>query len=85
MDILKIELDNETKEKIFSCDPETIAQALYNTACDFDFSDYEENREKDISDLIECLYQIKAISENPYNANFYRTFLFCLDRIASHN
>lgn len=85
MDFLKIKLDNETREKISCCDPETIAQALYKMACDLDFSDYEENREKDISDLIECISQIKAISENPYNANFYRTFLFCLDRIASHN
>jgi len=80
-----LELDRTTRDKISNCDPETIAQALYKMACDLDFSDYEENREKDISDLIDCLYQIKAIAQNPHNNDYYRTFLLCLERITDKN
>ena len=80
-----IELDKTTRDKISNCDPETIANTLYNFSCDMDFSDYDETKEKTINDLIECLYQIKAMAQNPYNNDYYRTFLLCLERITDKN
>lgn len=76
-----LELDKTTRDKISNCDPETIANGLYNLSLDMDFEDYNETKEKEISSLIDCLYQIKALAQNPYNNDYYRTFLLCLDRI----
>ena len=80
-----IKLDSETREKLYNIDVEGIANSLYNMSIDIDFSDYQETKEKEIKDIIEALYQLKAICENPYNSDFYRTFLFCLQAIAENN
>ena len=76
-----LELDKTTRDKISNCDPETIANGLYNLSLDMDFEDYSDTKKEEISSLIDCLYQIKAIAQNPYNNDYYRTFLLCLDRI----
>ena len=80
-----ISLKPEEREKLYNIDVEGIANVLYNMSIDMDFSDYQEEKEKEIKDIIEALYQLKAICENPYNSDFYRTFLFCLQRIADFN
>ena len=80
-----IDLDSETREKLYNIDVEGIASTLYNMSIDLDNNDYQETKEKEINDIIEALYQLKAICENPYNKNYYRTFLFCLQAIAENN
>ena len=38
-----------------------------------------------IKDVEEALYQLKAISENEYNADYYRTFWNVLQKITEIN
>lgn len=73
------------REKVFYTDPEAIAEALYNMSIDLDNNDYQETKEKEINDIMEAVYTLKAICENDHNSDFYRTFLFCLQRIADFN
>lgn len=63
--------------------PDDIASVLYKLASEADHADYSENKEHEINDLKECLYQLLAIAQNKYNSEFYRTFWNCLERIAS--
>jgi hypothetical protein len=63
--------------------PDDIASVLYKLSSDIDIQDYSENKEHEIRDLQECLYQLLAIAQNKYNSEFYRTFWNCLERITS--
>ena len=48
----------------------------------------KKDTEKDtetIKDVEEALYQLKAISENEYNADYYRTFWDVLQKITEIN
>lgn len=51
-----------------------IANTIYNNTLDMDANDYTENKEHEIAQLEEALYQIKAIAENDYNQDYWRTF-----------
>lgn len=51
-----------------------IANTIYNKTLDMDANDYTENKEHEIAQLEEALYQIKAIAENDYNQDYWRTF-----------
>ena len=51
-----------------------IANILYNNTLDMDANDYIENKEHEIAQLEEALYHIKAIAENDYNQDYWRTF-----------
>lgn len=62
-------------------DIEATAKALYQHSIDMDYADYQEFLESDLNDLQEALWQIKAIAENEYNNDFWRTFARCLDLI----
>lgn len=61
--------------------PEEIANKLYELAKDMDFADYEEEKEKILNDLINAIYYVKTICENPYNNDFFRTFYRILENI----
>ena len=50
-----------------------LAEELYELAKDMDYNDHEETKEKEINDLVNALYQLKANAENKYNADYWRT------------
>lgn len=60
---------------------EEIAENLYESAKDMDYMDYEEEKEQIISDLENALYYLKAICENEYNKEYFRTFYKILENI----
>ena len=62
-------------------DPQEIANRLCELAKDMDFSDYEEEEEEIKAGLINCIYDLKAISQNEYNSDYYRIFYNILQRI----
>lgn len=51
-----------------------IANILYNKNLDMDGLDYTENKEQEIAQLENALYQVKAYAENEYNQDYWRTF-----------
>lgn len=51
-----------------------IANILYNKNLDMDGLDYIENKEQEITQLENALYQVKAYAENEYNQDYWRTF-----------
>lgn len=51
-----------------------IANILYNKNLDMDGLDYTENKEQEITQLENALYQVKAYAENEYNQDYWRTF-----------
>lgn len=61
--------------------PQEIAEALYEQAKDMDYMDYEDEKEEVLADLENALYNLKAICENEYNKNCYRTLYRILERI----
>lgn len=61
--------------------PDEIANKLFELAKDMDFADYEEDKEKILSDLENALYYLKAVAENPYNAEYFRTLYRILENI----
>ena len=63
--------------------PEDIAEKMLQNASDMDSADYEETRESEKEDIVNALYQLKAICENPYNSDYYRTFFNALVRSLS--
>ena len=65
--------------------PDEIASALYKLASDQDFNDYTETQRQEVEQITDCLYQLKAICENKYNNDYYRTFYKCLERITDIN
>lgn len=54
--------------------PDEIADKMIENSADMDFLDYAETIESEREDIINALYQLKAICENPYNKDYYRTF-----------
>lgn len=60
---------------------EEIAERLFNLACDMDFMDYEEEHEEIKADLENALYQLKAMAQNEYNCNYWRTLYEVLQKI----
>ena len=58
--------------------PDDIAETMLQNANDMDSADYEETRESEKEDIVNVLYQLKAICENPYNNDYYRTFFNAL-------
>lgn len=65
-------------------DTETTAKVLYQLSIDMDYSDYKETQAQDLKDIEECLYHLKAICQNEYNHDYFRTFARCLDLITEH-
>lgn len=55
-------------------DIEEIATGLYENMTDMDSYDYEEEKKQILSDIENALYNIKAIAQNDYNQNYWRTF-----------
>lgn len=58
--------------------PGEIADAMIEKSKDMDFLDYEESVEEEKEALENALYQLKAICENQYNNDYYRTFFNAL-------
>ena len=65
------------------CSTDEIAEKLYDLCCDMDKSDYTDTKAKEISELENAIYEIKAIAENPYNNDCWRTFYKCLQSLAN--
>lgn len=63
--------------------PGEIANVLYNLSCDMDKNDYNETKQETINQLTDCLYYLKAICENSYNNDYFRTMYKCLETITS--
>ena len=61
--------------------PQEIAERLYELAQDMDWADYEEEKEEIIKQLEDCSYYLKAVAQNPYNSEYFRTFYNILQRI----
>jgi len=60
-----------------------MAEVFYSACTDMDFCDYEEEKETTIKELEEFFYHLKAIAENEYNHNYFRTGWNCLQTIAN--
>jgi len=54
-------------------DCEEVANRIYDLCGDMDYIDYQDTKEQDIRDLSEAIYQLKAMAQNEYNANYWRT------------
>ena len=61
--------------------PQEIAKRLYELAKDMDCADYEEEKEKILSELENALYWLKATASNEYNNEYFRTFYQILENI----
>ena len=59
--------------------PGEIAEAIFKAASDDD----PEEHTKEIEEMTDALYQLKAISENKYNSEYYRTLYKYLYKLAS--
>jgi uncharacterized protein YpuA (DUF1002 family) len=60
---------------------EEIADTLYELSKDMDYMDYEDEKEQVKSDIENTLYYLKAIAQNEYNADYFRTFWNILQKI----
>ena len=58
-----------------------IAINLYELAKDMDYMDYEDEKDQILSDIENTLYYLKAIAQNEYNADYFRTFYNILQAI----
>ena len=54
-------------------DCEEVAIRIYESCEDMDFMDYQDTKNQDIGDLSEAIYQLKAMAQNEYNADYWRT------------
>ena len=61
--------------------PDEIAEILYNLNEDMDAQDYEEEKEKEIAELEEALYQLQAMAQNEYNKDYWRTLWNALQNL----
>lgn len=59
--------------------PREIAEKLYELNCDMDCHDYDETKEENIEQLEDAIYEIKAIAENEYNKEYWKTFYKALE------
>lgn len=74
-----IEYIKGTKTKNFldglqDADIQKMALNIYTASIDLDFEDYEETKQKDIEDIENALYYLKAITQNEYNNKYFTTF-----------
>ena len=60
---------------------EEVAERLYELAKDMDYMDYEDEEEQIKTDIEIAIYHLKAIAQNEYNADYFRTFYNVLQRI----
>lgn len=60
--------------------PCEIAEKLIELSKDMDFLDYEDN-EKIKSELENALYYLKAVAENEYDQEYFRTFYKVLENL----
>ena len=60
---------------------EEVAEKLYELAKDMDYMDYEDEEEQIKADIENAIYHLKAIAQNEYNADYFRTFYNILQRI----
>ena len=58
-----------------------IAQRIHELSKDMDYLDYEEEKEKELQELTDCIYYIKACAQNKYNFDYFRTFYNALQRL----
>ena len=70
--------DIKNMEKRYDC--EDIATVL----CELSSGDGTVNMET-MKEVEEALYQLQAIAENEYNADYYRTFWNVLQKITDYN
>lgn len=61
--------------------PQEVAERLYELAQDMDYMDYEDEEEQIKADIENAIYNLKAIAQNEYNFDYYRTFWNILQRI----
>lgn len=61
-------------EGLQGADLQEMARNIYEGAQDMDGADYEETRQKDIEDIENALYYLKAITQNEYNNRYFTTF-----------
>lgn len=59
--------------------PGEIAEAIFKAASDDD----PEEHTKEIEEMTDALYRLKAIAENKYNSEYYRTLYKYLYKLAS--
>ena len=59
--------------------PGEIAEAIFKAASDDDPVEHT----KEIEEMTDALYQLKAIAENKYNSEYYRTLYKYLYKLAS--
>ena len=55
-------------------DTKELANAIYENIKDMDYMDYEDTKELTIEELENALYNLKAIAQNDYNQDCWRTF-----------
>ena len=60
---------------------EEITDTLYELSKDMDYMDHEEEKEQIKSDIENTLHYLKAIAQNEYNADYFRTFWNILQKI----
>jgi phosphoribosyl-ATP pyrophosphohydrolase len=61
--------------------PQEIADKLYEMQKDMNFADYEEEKEKIVKELTDCLYVLMANAQNEYNMDYWRTLYRVLENI----
>lgn len=71
----------KTNNFIYEKYPQEISLKLYELQKDMDWMDYEEDKEKILNDLENALYYLKALCENPYNNDYFRTFYNVLENL----
>ena len=65
-------------------DIKEIASALYYLAADIDINDYDETKEEELQEIENTLYFLRDHAEiNPAANKHFKTFLNCLEAIAS--
>ena len=58
-----------------------IIERIVELSKDMDFADYEETEEEERKQLEDALYQLKALAQNEYNFEYWRTLWNALQRI----
>ena len=68
-------------ELLNNIDLEQLAEDLYNACEDMDATDYEEAKEQTIKEIENFLYHLKALAQNEYNYEYFKTFYNLLQKI----
>ena len=61
--------------KYINMDSQMIAEKMHEAAKEKDFFNYDGDKEKEIKELEEAIYQLKATAENPYNSDYWRALV----------